>query len=171
MFHGGPASAGSMGDFARGTVTPGEGPRWTLADERPETPGYKTKKLEEQRQSIENIFAFFELDPATEPLHIHFDGPLLCASGLGASGASCTALARALDDFFGLGKDDESINQAAYEGEKGNHGTPSGLENTVSTFGGLLPYTKGSPPKFAPIAIAEPVRTVPGNTGKVANTT
>jgi len=159
-----------MGDHTRCTVTPGEGSGWSLQDDRPETPGYKAKKIDEQRRSIENILASCGIDLSGEAIHIHLDGPLLCASGLGASGASCTALARALDDYFALGRDDETINQAAYEGEKGYHGTPSGLDNTVSTFGGMLHYTKGQPPKFDPIAIKEPVRIVLGNTGKVADT-
>ncbi len=170
VVHGVPAIAGSMGAHTSCTVTPGKGSGWTLLDERPETPGYKTSKMDEQRQSIDNIFAALGRDPTGEPIHIHFGGSLLCASGLGASGASCTALARALNDHFDLDRDDDAINQAAFEGEKGYHGTPSGLDNTVSTFGGMLHYTKGQPPKFDPIAIKEPVRIVLGNTGKVADT-
>lgn len=170
VVHGIPAIAGSMGDHTSCTITPGEGDRWTLQDDRPETPGYKAKKLEEQRQSIENVLAYLGLDLSDEPIQIHLGGSLLCASGLGASGASCTALARALNDYFDLGKEDDAINQAAFEGEKGYHGTPSGLDNTVSTFGGMLHYTKGQPPRFDPIKIKEPVRIVLGNTGKVADT-
>lgn len=170
VVHGIPAIAGSMGDHTRCTVTTGEGTGWSLQDERPETPGYKTQKMDEQRQSISNIFACLGLDASKEPVHIQLDGSLQCASGLGASGASCTALARALNDYFDLGKGDVAINQAAYEGEKGYHGTPSGLDNTVSTYGGLLHYTKGKPSKFDPIAIKEPVGIVLGNTGQVADT-
>ena len=171
VVHGVPAIAGAMSNATVATVTPGDGPRWTLTDERPETPGYKTKKLAEQRQSIEYIFADLGLDPAAEPVHLHLGGPLLCASGLGASGASCTAIARALNDYFALGRDDDAINHAAYEGEKGYHGTPSGLDNTVATFGGLLWYVKGDPPSFDPVETTAPLEIVLGNTGRVADTT
>jgi len=34
--------------------------------------------------------------------------------------------------------DDERINEAAYEGERAYHGTPSGIDNTASTYGGLI---------------------------------
>jgi mevalonate kinase len=32
------------------------------------------------------------------------------------------------------------VNASAYEGEKGYHGTPSGIDNTSSTYGGVLKY-------------------------------
>ena len=37
----------------------------------------------------------------------------------------------------------KAINYLAYEMEKLNHGSPSGVDNTVSTFGGVLIYKKG----------------------------
>jgi len=39
-------------------------------------------------------------------------------------------------------KNSEEINDVAYEGEKGYHGTPSGIDNTASTFGGLIWFEK-----------------------------
>jgi len=62
--------------------------------------------------------------------------------GVGASAAQCTSLARALNDTFNLVLDDEKINEAAYEGEKAYHGTPSGIDNTASTYGGLIWFVK-----------------------------
>jgi mevalonate kinase len=73
---------------------------------------------------------------------IAFGGSLIAASGVGASAAQCTSLARALNDTFNLDLDDEKINEAAYEGEKAYHGTPSGIDNTASTYGGLIWFKK-----------------------------
>jgi mevalonate kinase len=51
-------------------------------------------------------------------------------------------LARALSETFNLNLNDEKINEAAYEGEKAYHGTPSGIDNTASTYGGLIWFVR-----------------------------
>lgn len=37
------------------------------------------------------------------------------------------------------------INDCAYVMEQVMHGTPSGIDNSVSTFGGAVQFTKGQP--------------------------
>ena len=37
-----------------------------------------------------------------------------------------------------MGLTEEQINAAGYEGEKGYHGTPSGIDNTAACYGGVL---------------------------------
>ncbi len=37
---------------------------------------------------------------------------------------------------------EEEINRAGYEGEKGYHGTPSGIDNTAATYGGVLRFQR-----------------------------
>jgi len=100
-------------------------------------------------------------------LEIWLGGDLRAASGGGASAASCTAIARAIADEFGLDYTDEQINNVAYEGEKGYHGIPSGIDNTAATFGGLVWFQSG---KMERLKMKEPVEIVMGNTGIVANT-
>ena len=68
------------------------------------------------------------------------------------------------------GLSDEQINNIAYEGEKGYHGTPSGIDNTASTFGGLIWFQKSDAPVVEKISVQNPIEIVMGNTGKVANT-
>ena len=102
---------------------------------------------------------------------IDLEGDLVCASGIGASAASCVAIARSLNDEFKLGLNDEQINETAYEGEKGYHGTPSGIDNTASSFGGLIWFEKGDNNVMDKITPPNPVEIVMGNTGKVADTT
>jgi mevalonate kinase len=141
---------------------------WSLDDRRPETPGYKREKLEQQRESIDRILRAAGIDVSKNPIKIVFEGDLIAASGIGASAASCTALARALSDEFSLNLVDERINELAYEGERAYHGTPSGVDNTAATYGGLIWFVKGKP--IQRIRLREPVEIVMGNTGLVANT-
>ena len=82
------------------------------------------------------------IDTSKNGIKIILDGNLNVASGVGASAASCVAIARALSDYFDLNLSDEEINTITYEGEKGYHGTPSGIDNTASTFGGLIWFKK-----------------------------
>jgi len=150
------------------TVERWGGPGWTLDDRRPETPGYKAEKLQQQRESVERVLKAAGIDPKKNAIKITFGGDLVAASGIGASAASCVALARALSDEFALGFFDDRINEIAYEGERAYHGTPSGVDNTAATYGGLLWFVRGKP--IERISIKRPVEIVMGNTGIVANT-
>lgn len=141
-----------------------------VEDLRPETPGYKKEKEAQMYKSISLMCDYCGINLAKTPLKITFGGDLVAASGIGASAAACTAFARAVNDEFNFGFDDEKINEIAYEGEKGYHGTPSGVDNTASTFGGCLAFLKGPPPKFERIKMPSKVEIVMGNTGITANT-
>lgn len=141
-----------------------------IDDQRPETPGYKKKKYHQQKKSIELMLDYLTLDLDDKTLKIEFSGNLLAASGVGSSAASCAAFARALNDEYDLGMEDHEINQVAYEGEKAYHGSPSGVDNTAATYGGLIQFTKGEVPKFDQIIVPTPVEIVMGNTGLVTNT-
>ncbi|MBU7012246.1 MAG: mevalonate kinase [Theionarchaea archaeon] len=140
-----------------------------LIDNRPATPGYKEDKLDQQEDSLKKILDAMRISP-DENIKITLGGSLYAASGVGASAASCTAIARALSNLFDMGLNDDQINDIAYEGEKGYHGTPSGVDNTASTYGGLIWFIKGEKKIFEPITMKRPVEIVMGNTGKVANT-
>ncbi|MEW6593108.1 MAG: mevalonate kinase, partial [Candidatus Hadarchaeota archaeon] len=149
-------------------VARGGGQGWSLDDRRPETPGYKQEKMVQQRDSIERVLKAAGVDTKNNPIKISLGGDLVAASGVGASAASCVALARALSDEFDFGFSDERVNGIAYEGEKAYHGNPSGVDNTAATYGGLLWFVRGKPIERIPIR--RPVEVVIGNTGRVANT-
>lgn len=144
--------------------------KFELVDNRPETPGYKEKKKEQQGDSLRRILEFLKIDVEKNPIRITLSGDLVAASGVGASAASCAAIARALNEHFNLGLNDEGINRAAYEGEKGYHGTPSGIDNTAATYGGIILFTKGDPPKIERISMKTPIEIVEGNTGITSDT-
>ena len=170
VVYGVPAIVSAIDKSTTATVEPFEGKGWTLDDRRPATPGYKEEKLEQQKDSTERILKAAGVDPTRNPIKITLGGDLVAASGIGASAASCVAIARAVSDEFNLGFSDERINEIAYEGERGYHGTPSGIDNTAATYGGLIWYVRGTPPTFERIELKEPVEIVMGNTGIVANT-
>ena len=60
------------------------------------------------------------------------------AMGLGSSASLAVAVIRALDNTFSLGLDDEAVNALAYQCEMLAHGTPSGVDNTLATYGEAL---------------------------------
>jgi len=148
-----------------------QGTDWVLEDNRTEVPGYKEKKKGQQVDSINRILEVMKIDVQKNPIKITYGGSLLAGSGVGASAASCVSLARALNDEFELGLNIEEINHIGWEGEFAYHGIPSGVDNTASTFGGLILYhIKNGQKTWEPIHLKEPVEVVLGNSGVTADT-
>ncbi len=148
-----------------------DGGGWTLEDNRIEVPGYKAKKKEQQVISIDRILEVMGIDVTKTPIKITYGGTLLAGSGVGASAASCVSLARALNEEFNLGYSIEEINRVGWEGEFAYHGIPSGVDNTASTYGGLLLYQiKGGEKRFERITAKKPLQIVLGNSGITADT-
>ena len=149
--------------------TDGEG--WTLEDNRIEVPGYKKKKENDHKESINRILEVMEIDVKKNPIKITLGGSLLAGSGVGSSAASCVSLARALNDEFDLGYDQARINHVGWEGEFAYHGVPSGVDNTASTYGGIISYRiENGEKKFDQIAVEKPIDVVLANSGITANT-
>ena len=147
------------------------GQGWTLADNRTEVPGYKNKKKDQQVDSINRILEVMNVDVQKNPIKITYGGSLLAGSGVGASAASCVSLARALNNEFNLNLPIEEINNVGWEGEFAYHGIPSGVDNTASTFGGLILYhIKNGEKTWERINLKEPVEVVLGNSGVTADT-
>ena len=148
-----------------------EGDGWILEDNRLEVPGYKEKKKEQQIESINRILEVMKIDAKQTPIKITCGGDLLAGSGVGASAAICVSLARALNEEFNLGYSIEEINHVGWEGEFAYHGVPSGVDNTASTYGGLMVYqVKGEQKHFENIQLPKPIEVVLGNSGITANT-
>jgi mevalonate kinase len=144
---------------------------WVLEDNRLEVPGYKEKKKEQQVESINRILDVMGVDVGKSPIKISYGGTLLAGSGVGASAASCVSLARALDATFDLGYSIEEINTVGWEGEFAYHGIPSGIDNTASTYGGLLQFrVEGKEKSFERIEVRDPLRVVLANSGVTADT-
>ncbi|MCB0277377.1 MAG: mevalonate kinase, partial [Calditrichaeota bacterium] len=87
------------------------------------------------------------------------------AMGMGGSAALAVAIIRALSRQFELNLSDEKVNELALQSEQIVHGTPSGIDNTMATYGKFILYKKGTPPVIKPIAVPRPIPIVIGITG------
>ena len=148
-----------------------DGEGWILEDNRSEVPGYKEKKKDQQVESINRILEVMKIDVKMNPIKITYGGTLLAGSGVGASAASCVSLARALNEEFDLGLSVDKINHVGWEGEFAYHGIPSGVDNTASTYGGIMLYqVKNDQKNFERISLKIPIEVVLGNSGVTADT-
>ena len=153
------------------TVERVDGEGWILEDNRIEVPGYKEKKKEQQTGSINRILEVMNIEVKKTPIKITCGGTLLAGSGVGASAASCVSLARALNAEFNLGFSIEEINRVAWQGEFPYHGIASGVDNTASTYGGLLLFQLiNGQQHFEKIKTPKSFEIVLANSGITANT-
>ena len=88
------------------------------------------------------------------------------AMGLGGSAAMAVAIIRSLDHHYGLGLSDEEVNALAFDCEKIAHGTPSGIDNTMATYGRFLLYKRGEPPLMRELQVCKPIPIVIGLCGQ-----
>ena len=166
-----PAIVSSISYETVTTVERTDGEGWTLVDDRVEVPGYKERKREQQARSIDRILEVMGVDVARHPIRITIAGTLLAGSGVGASAASCVSLARALNAEFELGLSIEEINRVAWQGEFPYHGVASGVDNTASTYGGLLLFfLKGKQQHFERLKSPAPFEIVLANSGVTVDT-
>jgi mevalonate kinase len=145
----------------------------TVRDARKTAKGYAEEKKMQQLESIDRILKAMKIESKKVAFDILLGGTLPGFSGLGASAASSVAIARAIAEEYGLKFSDERINEIAYEAEKAYAGTPSGIDNTAATFGGLLWFKKnmkGGRNIIEKLRIRKPVEIAIGSTGMVANT-
>ncbi len=151
------------------TNDPTGSPGWSMNDLRVEVPGYKVAKLSDQKESMDTMTR--EMGLSEYSLTIELTGDLLAGSGVGASAANCVSYARACSKLFDLDYDDATVNYFAWRGEFGYHGLPSGLDNTVSTFGGTILYELHDDKKsFETLRLRRPIEVVMGNSGVTADT-
>jgi mevalonate kinase len=67
------------------------------------------------------------------------------AAGMGSGAAVTVVLIRAVSSFLGRPLPDDVVNEITFEIEKIYHGTPSGIDNTVVTYGMPVYFIKGEP--------------------------
>jgi mevalonate kinase len=171
VVYGIPAIASAIGAKTTALVQRRVGHGIEIEDKRPETKGYKAEKAAQQKESLDLMLKFMKISTTKDAYRVTLGGDLLAASGVGASAASCAAIARAFSEELRLNYSDDKINEIAYEGEKGYHGTPSGIDNTAATYGGLIWYKReGASHLMERMRLKKPVEIVMGNTGLVADT-
>lgn len=98
-------------------------------------------------------------------IKIYSDIPV--GAGLGSSASINVSLTNALNHFFGLNLSKKQVSEKALIGERVIHGNPSGIDNTIASFGGILWYQKG---EFEPFEIKEHLSLIVSNTKIHRNT-
>jgi hydroxymethylglutaryl-CoA reductase len=134
-------------------------PRWGMEQRLHEDP--------RKRSSIEETAALLleGLGLAGRSMRIEVYSQIPRAMGLGGSAAVAVAILRALNNHFELELSDEEINHMAFKAEQVAHGTPSGIDNTVATYGRPILYRAGSPPEIEELHFPRPLDFVIGITG------
>jgi len=140
-------------------------PRW----------GLEQKVRASSAQGLQGILyeVLEKLHLANENMTIEVIPHVPRAMGLGGSSALAVAIIRALDDTYRLNLKSQTINELAFECEKAAHGTPSGIDNTIATYGVPLLYRREMTDddelgnaRFEELRLSEAVPLVIGITGK-----
>jgi len=90
------------------------------------------------------------------------------ANGLGASAALAVAVIRAIARCFSISLSEREISALAFDCEKIAHGTPSGIDNTLATFGRPILFRKDHPqarPEIRDLATPNPFPVIIGLSG------
>ncbi len=104
------------------------------------------------------------LGPGLAPaLTIRVTSSIPMASGMGSGAAVSVAIARALSQHLGLPLAPEQVSALAFAVERIHHGTPSGVDNTVVTYGLPVYFRQGEPP--VPFKVGGRMHLLIGNTG------
>ena len=134
-------------------------PRWNV-EQRVHRTAVKQHSFE---QSLALVFRELGLEQQDMRIEIFPNVPR--AMGLGGSAALAVAVIRALDRCYSLDLTDEQVNELAFECEKIAHGTPSGIDNTLSVYGKAMLFRAGEQPLRQEIEIQGPVHLVVGISG------
>ena len=111
-------------------IEKGRGKTEVVSDEKPDLAHYALLKTEE----------FLKEKLPVLRIKIHSEIPV--NRGLGSSAALSVAMVAALFCWIGERFDKNLINKIAYEIEKKPHGQPSGCDNSIATFGGMILFRK-----------------------------
>jgi len=96
-------------------------------------------------------------------LDIEINSTVPVAAGLGSSAAVAAAVTAAVGALLNLEMSREDVFRITYEAEKIVHGTPSGIDPAISTFGGALLFQMDT--GFKPLDVVMDIPLVIGNTG------
>jgi len=117
-------------------------------------------KLEPLKCAVEKVL---EIYGGKVGLSIEVNSTVPVAAGLGSSAAVAAAVAAAVGALLNVKMSKEDVFRIAYEAEKIMHGTPSGVDPAISTFGGAMLFQIDT--GFKPLDVKEDFPLVIGNTG------
>jgi len=122
-------------------------------------------KLEPIKNAVQQVLERAERKTGVN-VKINSDIPV--SAGLGSSAAVATSTIVAMSNLLGTELSRDEIFRMAYESERLVHGTPSGIDPAISTYGGALQFQRGK--DFVPLNVQANVPLVIGNTNIVRST-
>ncbi len=130
-----------------------------------------TKQKVVPELSLDAIQKVLDVMGVKDKYNVYLEGDLPTYGGLGSSAAFCVGLVRAVAEEKGIVLTDEEVNRYAYEGEKAFHGNPSGIDNVMATYGGIILFRKSRGESFfEKINPGKQLDIVIGFTGKLSAT-
>jgi len=81
--------------------------------------------------------------------YVELSSNIPSSAGLGSSAATAVSLTKSLLVFYRQDYNLDRVNEISFEAEKITHGTPSGIDNSISTYGGGIIYENGSISKLS----------------------
>jgi len=102
----------------------------------PETGGEHAKYRLEPIKKVTN--EIFKIHGEHVGLNIEIHSTVPVAAGLGSSAAVAAATAMAVAEILGIEISKQEVFRITFEAERVVHGTPSGVDPAISTFGGIL---------------------------------
>jgi hydroxymethylglutaryl-CoA reductase len=139
-------------------------PDWNIFDEwHPQD-----RKLSGAAAVVEFIKG--ELGISNRNFAVRIQSRIPLGMGLGSSASFAVATIRAFNSLLGLNLGDEKINQFAFRCEEKTHGTPSGIDNNIATFGRPLLFRKGDEGRADTIKLSEIPPLVIAASGSQGNT-
>jgi mevalonate kinase len=143
------ANMGFSGYFENG--------RFTVEKGEPKEAGLKYEAVRLAAEKVMNMHG------KSTGLNIDINSSVPVGAGLGSSAAVIAAVALATDSLLGAKMSKEDVFRIACETEKFVHGTTSGVDPAISTFGGILLFQIDT--GFKPLEAKIDIPLVVGDTG------
>ncbi len=164
VVHGGHAIAAAVGLRARASAVKTGGEGFVVCSDR-----FGCERVDVSCESMcwfRRIVEFVRgrCDARLSGLRVDIESGVPPAAGLGSSAAVATAAAAAVLCVAGC-FDPKLVWDAAFEAEKVVHGNPSGVDNTVSLYGGFIMYRRGQGFRRLEASIPSSARLVVVDTG------
>jgi len=116
-------------------------------------------KLEPTKNAVQQVLERAERKTG---VNVRINSNIPISAGLGSSAAVATSTIVAVSRLLGIELSRNQIFSMAYESERLVHGTPSGIDPAISTYGGALQFQKGK--DFISLNVQTNIPLVVGNT-------
>ncbi|MGC9345989.1 MAG: mevalonate kinase [Candidatus Bathyarchaeales archaeon] len=117
-------------------------------------------KFEPLKLAVEKVL---EVHGENVGLNIEVNSTVPVAVGLGSSAAVAAAVTAAVGALLNVKMSKEDVFRISFEAERSVHGTPSGVDPAISTFGGTLLFQMDT--GFKPLDVKADIPLVIGDTG------